>query len=209
MFVKTIPVGELETNCYVVALSDAPDSPAIIIDPGAESEKIKLFLDKSCLKPIKIVLTHSHYDHIGGAKKLRDALKIQIAIHALDAPFLENPMANFSAMFGEECSFSADELLNDGDKIQLGDLILEIIHTPGHTEGGISIKAGSDPVRLFCGDLIFKMGIGRTDFPGGNYEVLVNSIKRLLDFPNDTILYPGHGPKTTLASERGFLRGLK
>jgi glyoxylase-like metal-dependent hydrolase (beta-lactamase superfamily II) len=118
-------------------------------------------------------------------------------------------MANFSAMFGEECNFSADELLNDGDKIQLGDLVLEIIHTPGHTEGGISIKVGSDPVRLFCGDLIFKMGIGRTDFPGGNYEVLVNSIKRLLDFPDDTILYPGHGPKTTLASERGFLRGLK
>ncbi|PIU42165.1 MAG: MBL fold metallo-hydrolase [Candidatus Omnitrophica bacterium CG07_land_8_20_14_0_80_42_15] len=195
MILKIFIVGELEVNCYVLADDDTKE--AIIIDPGAEPEAIKRCLAKNGLKPLFIVNTHGHADHIG-ANRFFD---LPILIHELEKDFLTDSRKNLSAAFGfEVISPKASRLLNDGDRIKVGSLSLAVLHTPGHSPGGISLKV--DDV-LFTGDALFHEGIGRTDLPNSSGPQLLESIRnKILVLPDKTIVYPGHGPSSTIGHEK-------
>lgn len=211
MVIKKINVGPLAVCCYIV--NSNVSGEAIIIDPGADAEIIINFIKESQLNPKLIVLTHGHGDHIGANAELKMAFPdIQICIHENDQNMLPYPTKNLSilaAFYGGATvrSPSADRLLKDGDTITLDKYIFEIIHTPGHTSGGICLynrkqENGQSPV-LFSGDTLFKEGIGRTDFPGCSKKELIQAIKeRLFVLDEKTIVYPGHGPSTTIKEEK-------
>jgi glyoxylase-like metal-dependent hydrolase (beta-lactamase superfamily II) len=157
------------------------------------------------LRVLRIVNTHGHFDHILANKALKEALgapvAVPVAIHKSDAGMLTNPLASFAFMVGAITPMPpADELLQDGQTLTFGDETLTVLHTPGHSPGGISL-AGQGLV--FCGDALFRGSIGRTDFPGANHDLLLRSIRtRLLTLPDSTTVYPGHGPATTIGRER-------
>ena len=194
--IKQIVVGLLETNCYIFADLDAKE--AALIDPGSNGDDaIKPEIEKHNLTLKCIINTHGHGDHISSNKKF----KAPIYIHRLDADFLGNSSLNLSATFGITIkSPPASRLLEDGDIIEIGRFNLKVIHTPGHTPGGISLLGEGV---IFTGDTLFMGGVGRTDFPYGSYEKLINSIrKRLWNLDEKIIVYPGHGPLTTIGKEK-------
>ncbi len=211
MLIQKIPVGPLKVCCYIVM--GTTTSNAMIVDPGADAKTIIAFLEKRNLTPRIIVITHGHGDHIGANADLKKAFPdIQICVHKEDQDMLPYPAKNLSilaAFYGGATVRSplADRLLKDRDIITFDQYTFEVIHTPGHTPGGIclyskNIENGESPV-LFSGDSLFKEGIGRTDFPGCNHEELIRSIKeRLLVLDEKTIVYPGHGQPTTIANEK-------
>jgi len=192
---KRIIVGILETNCYIVG--DKATNEAIIVDPGDEADRIKYTLNKLNLTPIAIVNTHGHGDHIGANKDF----DLPIFIHQDDEDFLLDPEKNLSAEFGLSIvSPEASKLLVDGDIIELGSLKMEVIHTPGHTPGGICLKFEDF---LLSGDTLFSLSVGRSDFEYGSADALIKSIKnKLLIFDDNTNVYPGHGPSTTIGIEK-------
>ena len=199
MILETILVGSLETNCYVLAAR--ADSRAVIIDPGEEERKIRKALDKHKLKPEAVINTHGHIDHIG----CDDKFGVAVYIHKLDAPLLKNSELNLSSFLSMPFAINSDiHTLEQGDKIELGGLSFEVIHVPGHTPGGIALLlVVSGNKILFSGDSLFCRSIGRTDFKGGDNELLVKSIKeKLFVLPDDTLVYPGHGPSTTIGEEK-------
>ena len=193
--IKRIVVGGLETNCYIFA--DLEKKEAAIIDPGSDGNEIKREAEKYGLHIKCIINTHGHGDHISSNGKF----KAPIYIHRLDADFLKNAELNMSASFGFSIkSPEADRILEDGDVIEIGDLKLKVIHTPGHTPGSISLL--SDGV-VFTGDTLFMGGVGRTDFPYSSQEKLISSIKeKLLVLDDKTVIYPGHGPLSTIGEEK-------
>jgi len=194
--IKRIVVGGLETNCYIFA--DTQTREAALIDPASDGDNmIKSVLEKHNLELKCIINTHGHGDHISSNYKF----KVPICIHRLDADFLGSIELNMSAAFGFNIkSPPASRLLEDGDIIEVGSLKLKVLHTPGHTPGGISLL--TDGV-VFTGDTLFKDGVGRTDFPYGSDEDLVDSIKnKLLPLDDYTVMYPGHGPSSTIGKER-------
>ena len=193
--IKRFVVGGLETNCYIFA--DMHKKETALIDPGSDGRSIRHEIEKLGLRIKCIINTHGHGDHISSNGKF----KAPIYIHRLDADFLENSELNFSAAFGLAIkSPPASRLLEDGDIIEIGNFKLKVIHTPGHTPGGISLLG--DGI-VFTGDTLFKGGVGRTDFSYGSEEQLINSIKyRLFTLGKDTIVYPGHGPSTTIGNEK-------
>ncbi|WP_333870564.1 MBL fold metallo-hydrolase [Desulforamulus putei] len=199
MIIETLPVGNLEANCYIIGCEET--GQAAVVDPGDEAGRILDRLAKGGLKVAAVVLTHGHADHIGAVGELKKATGAPVMIHAQDGEMLTNPARNLSAWLGEQLSFKpADRLLEDGDTIQVGTVTLEVIHTPGHTPGGICLRAGKD---LFTGDTLFARSIGRSDFPGGSHTTLIKSIKsKLLALPEDTKIYPGHGPTSTIGEEK-------
>lgn len=199
MIIKKIVVGELMTNCYLLGCKQT--KATAIIDPGAESEKIIKEIDKANLEPKFIILTHGHGDHIGAINGLKKKYNIPVYIHENDKELLENSYLNFSAfMFGKETSIIADKKLKDNDTIVLGNFKIKVLHTPGHTPGSIVLKCNNI---LFSGDTLFQNGIGRTDLPGGSYDKIINSIKtKIFSLPDDTIVYPGHGPETNVIEEK-------
>lgn len=211
MLIQKINVGPLQVCCYVVIDKDTAE--AMIIDPGADARTIIDFLKNRRLVPKLIVITHGHGDHIGANAELKKAFPdVQICVHEADQDMLPYPAKNLSilaAFYGGTTVRSplADRLLKDGDTITIGRCTFEIIHTPGHTPGGICLYSknrenGTPPV-LFSGDTLFKESIGRTDFPGCSQERLIRSIKeRLFVLDERTIVYPGHGPSTTIAEEK-------
>jgi len=188
-------VGPLGVNAYVVA--DPVSKEALIIDPGAEPEKIKRFLEKNGLELKFIINTHGHGDHIGA----NGFFDVPIYIHELDADFLQDASLNLSGAFGFPLiSPAASRLLKDNDKIKLGSLDIEIIHTPGHTPGSVSVKVGGS---VFSGDALFNSSIGRTDLPGSSQRDLLKSIRqRLLVLDDAAAVYPGHGEPTTIGREK-------
>ncbi len=206
MILKKLVVGPFASNCYIVG-SEA-NKEGMIIDPGAEAEEILNNVKDLGLKIKSIVLTHGHIDHIGALKEVKEATGGEVAIHSDDAKFLQG--RSLGAAFG--LSYPSppppDRLLKGGDSIDIGDLRFLVIHTPGHSSGGICLLG---PKVVFCGDTLFNYSIGRTDLSGGGYNQLLDSIHtKLMILPDDTVVCPGHGPDTTIGTERRanpFLRG--
>ncbi|MCX5709586.1 MAG: MBL fold metallo-hydrolase [Candidatus Omnitrophica bacterium] len=199
MILENIPVGALESNCYVLALGEGRD--AIIIDPGAEERKIRKALEKHKLKPALVINTHGHYDHIGAD----DKFGVPVYVHKLDSAMLRDPMLNLSGMFSLAYGVKSEiKMLVENQIIAHDGIELKVLHIPGHTPGGIAlVLMKPDEHIVFTGDTLFCQGIGRSDLEGGDGEQLVKAIKeKLLSLPSDTVVYPGHGPSTTIDEEK-------
>ncbi len=196
MTVDRIVVGRLDVNCYIV--HDGA-SEAVVIDPGDEFDKIDDFLRGKGLIPKYIIFTHAHYDHVCAARELKDKYRASIVMHKDERETYRRTIALcLSWGFAEEDFPEPDILLSDGDKIILGGGVFEVLHTPGHTPGGICLhREGA----LFTGDTLFKGSAGRTDLPGGDMSKLLNSLKRLAAFPADTKIFCGHEDETTIGDE--------
>jgi glyoxylase-like metal-dependent hydrolase (beta-lactamase superfamily II) len=196
LILKQLTVGRFASNCYIVGSES--DKEGMIIDPGASTKQILSDVKELGLNIRLIVLTHGHMDHIGAVKGVKEATGAEVAIHADDARFLRR--LSLSTVYNLSFPSPPDRLLKDGDSIDIGDLHFTVLHTPGHSPGGICLLGHGV---LFSGDTLFNYGIGRTDFPGGSHDQLMNSIStRLMALPDDTVVYPGHGPGTTIGIER-------
>ncbi len=201
MIIKELAVGPIMANCFIVGCEDT--RKAVVIDPGDDSERILLSLAESKLTVKYIINTHGHFDHVGANRKMKEATGAELMIHPLDAPMLRI-LTSAASSFGlsVENSPDADKEIVDGDIISFGKVALKVIHTPGHSPGGVSLYAGG---HVFVGDTLFAGSIGRTDFPGGDYNTLISSIqKRLFPLGDDTRVYCGHGPQTTIGQEKRF-----
>ena len=194
-------VGFNSCNCYLVK---SDNNKGLLIDPGGDGERIlKLIRDENIIVE-NIVLTHGHFDHIGAVDFLRKKLDSIVNIHKLDNPALSDPEKNLSIISMDELIIkSADSLLENNDLL----FDFTIIHTPGHSPGGISLYNAENKI-LFSGDTLFNKGYGRTDFPGADQKTLYDSIEKLMSLAEDTIVYPGHGLKTTVKDFKYFFRNL-
>ena len=205
MKIDGLALGAYETNCYVLRSSEAAKD-CLIVDAGLGADKLIKFLQEHNLNPIAVVLTHGHIDHIEGVAALRTEFPdIKVYIHKLDANMLTEPHSNLSAMTGAAFSVEpADFFLEEESVIEQAEIKLSVLHTPGHTPGGICLYCEDEGV-VFTDDTLFADSIGRTDFPNGNTEQLLQSIKdKLFTLPDETQVYPGHGPMTTIAHEREY-----
>jgi glyoxylase-like metal-dependent hydrolase (beta-lactamase superfamily II) len=186
-------------NCFIIGCEKT--RKAAVIDPGDDSSQILMKLAEHKLTVEYIINTHGHFDHVGANRKLKEATGAKLVIHALDQSMLK-VLSETSAAFGlsVENSPPPDQTVQDGDIIQFGEIILTVLHTPGHTPGGISLH--TDGV-VFVGDTLFAGSIGRTDFPGGDFDTLISSIKnKLYSLGDQVIVYTGHGPETTIGREK-------
>ncbi len=199
MILKTLVVGALRANCHVIGCEKT--RRAIVIDPGGDAELILKTLASLDLQCELILDTHGHADHIAANDEVRDATAARILIHESDAPMLVSAEKNLSVWSGHQIELRVhDELVADGSVIRVGEIGLCVIHTPGHTPGGICVRHAD---ALFSGDTLFLESIGRSDLPGGCTTTLLNSIKsKLLTLPPDTRVFPGHGAPTTIGHER-------
>ncbi|NQU95550.1 MAG: MBL fold metallo-hydrolase [Candidatus Omnitrophica bacterium] len=203
--VKRFTVGLLETNCYLVY--DTEEKIGFLIDPGTFDKKIAKVIEENNIRIRNIINTHGHADHTSGNKRFG----YPILIHEKDSDFLKNAAKNLAHFMSPTfVSPPAERLLKDGDVIKEGKLMLHVIHTPGHTPGGICLETGN---RIFTGDTLFRESVGRTDFPYGSEKDLLNSVKkRLMVFPDEIEVLPGHGEGSTIGHERRnnpFLRGVR
>jgi len=201
MILETFPVGSLQCNCTV--LGDEETREAIIVDPGDEIARIHRRLTELGLKLKQILITHAHIDHVGGALKLKALTGAPIYLNEADLPLLQMMSAQ-AAWLGIDTPETAppDELLTDGRQVGLENYPAQILHTPGHTQGSVCLYFA--PMKMvLAGDTLFAGSIGRTDLPGGNFEEIIDSIQsRLLSLPDETQVIPGHGPATTVGTER-------
>lgn len=203
MKIDRLILGAFETNCYVVRKDEAA-TECLVIDTGLDGGDLVAFLEEHQLTPVAVVLTHGHADHIVGLAALRQRYPgIKVYIHQLDARLLTDPDANLSDLAGLTFATEpADVLLRDGDVIEEAGVRLQILHTPGHTHGGICLYAEADNL-VFAGDTLFADSVGRTDFPGGDMEQLIEGIRtKLFTLPDQTAVYPGHGMRTTIGREK-------
>lgn len=206
MVFDTLKVGELDTNCYVLA---GDSSDVMVIDPGGDGERIIDRLEAAHLVPTLLVNTHGHADHIAANADLKARYgDMEIAIGRLDAPMLTSPARNLSIFVaGRIEGPPADRLLDEDDVIELDRWRFRVLHTPGHSPGGIGLfteDLDGGPA-LFGGDTIFAAGVGRWDIAGGDFARLVESIRtRIFTLPDETVIYTGHGPSTTVAAEKRF-----
>jgi glyoxylase-like metal-dependent hydrolase (beta-lactamase superfamily II) len=199
MLLQPFVTGPLETNAYLVA--DRDSGEALVIDPGGDPGEILAFLARERLTCRLIVNTHGHFDHISGNRALKSATGASLLVHEADVPMLSEAVthARFFMMRAEN-SPPPDLLLEDRGEVRVGAVVLRVMHTPGHSPGGVTLVA---PGVAFCGDLVFHGSVGRTDLPGGSERVLLDSIRRhIMTLPDDTVLYPGHGPDTTVGLEK-------
>ncbi len=205
MILKKLEVGPFASNCYIVGAESAKEG--MIVDPGAEAEKILKSVRELKLDIKLIVLTHGHIDHINALSKVKAGTGAEVAIHADDAGLLKEPPMNLMFGFSQQ-SLAPNRLLKGGDSIDFGDMRFLVLHTPGHSQGSICLLGHGV---VFSGDTLFNYGIGRYDLPGGSYSQLMDSLHtKLMVLPDDTIVYPGHGPDTTIGDERqgnSFLHG--
>ncbi|MDD2480862.1 MAG: MBL fold metallo-hydrolase [Lutispora sp.] len=196
---KRLPLGVYQANCYI--LWDEETNKTAVIDPGGDFDELRKFIESNNLNIKYIILTHGHGDHIGALIEAKDYFKAEVMVHSDDYDMLQNNNRNYSSKLGyNKVEVKADKKLNDGDVISLGSIFMEIIHTPGHTRGSICIKCDNI---VFSGDTLFAGSIGRTDLDGGSFNDIINSIKnKILILPDNTEVYPGHGPSTTVAIEK-------
>ena len=215
MIHEVLAVGALQCNCSI--LGDEETRQAIVIDPGDEVERILAVLKKHNLRARYILNTHAHFDHVGNCYELKEATGADIWLHKADLPIYETAprQAEQFAMYGvNPIRMAAVDLFpRDADGVSVGKIAAQLIHTPGHTPGSLSIHVpGGTKDTLFAGDTLFNGSIGRTDLPGGDFDRILRSIKeRLLTLDDDTEVWPGHGAKTTIGRERRtnpFLRNL-
>jgi hydroxyacylglutathione hydrolase len=201
MILKTLVVGPFANNCYIVGSESGKHG--LIIDPGAEAKLILRTVKELGLTISLIVVTHAHIDHVGALAPVKEGTGAKFAIHEAES---KGGLGMFSRVVSSVTggSFSQspkpDRLLKDGDRIEADGLSFAVLHTPGHSPGGISLYGHGI---LFSGDTLFNYGIGRTDFPGCSYEQIMDSIRnKLMKLPDDTVVYPGHGPSTTIGEEK-------
>jgi hydroxyacylglutathione hydrolase len=218
------PAGMLACNCYVLA--PRPGSDAIVVDPGQRAmAPLRRVLDEHRLTPAAVLLTHGHIDHIWSAQKVADTYGCPAYIHPEDRPMLTDPIKGFGqgllaglgstvlgALFREPRQVI--ELGRDGETLKLGDMAVTVDHTPGHTRGSVVFRLPADDAQVaLTGDTLFRSSVGRTDLPGGSGRDLLGSIlTKLLVLEDDTVVLPGHGPKSTIGTERRtnpFLEGLR
>ena len=196
------------TNCYIVA--DEKSKEAFIIDPGGESEKVIEMISILKVNVKYIILTHCHGDHISGVKEVKDKVGGKVLIHRMDAEGLCNENLSLTYYIGlQNPDMEADSILDDEDKIHLGDIEFDILHTPGHTKGGICIYCPEHKM-IFTGDTLFRGTWGRTDLPTGSFEDIIHSITdKIMILPEDTIIYPGHGKSSIVREEERIYLDLK
>jgi hydroxyacylglutathione hydrolase len=200
LILRGLELGNIGVNCYIIGCEETKD--AAVIDPGDNPRAVKRVLDGEGLNAIYIINTHGHIDHIGGNGGLQELTGAKILIHEKDAKMLTNSVSNFSFLMGNKVtSPPADQFIKEGDIIKIGNTIeLEVLEVPGHTQGSVALKTGNI---IFSGDALFYGSIGRTDFPGGSYKQLITNIKeKLLCYDDEVIVYPGHGPATSIGFER-------
>ncbi|MBI0576333.1 MBL fold metallo-hydrolase [Neobacillus cucumis] len=205
-----IPLGVLQTNCYIV---ENPDQTCLIFDPGSEGKKLINWLTKRELKPAAIFLTHAHFDHIGAVDEVRDFFKIPVYVHEEEEEWLSDPKLNGSKFFMMKESVNAkpaEFILKKEEDIKIAGFEFKLFETPGHSPGSVSYYFENDGF-VVSGDALFKGSIGRTDLPKGNQAQLLKSIHdKLLFLPEETVVLPGHGPETTIIEEMDsnpFLNG--
>lgn len=205
-----IPLGPLQTNCYIITNES---KQCLIIDPGSEGEKLKSFITNKGLNPQAIILTHAHFDHIGAVDDIRKEYNISVYIHVKEEEWLTKPELNGSQFFMLQTPITAERanyIIEKENEMKIGDFSFQILETPGHSPGSISFYFKERNI-VVSGDALFSGSIGRTDLPGGNHKQLLNSIhERLLILPEETIVLPGHGPTTTIGQEMDsnpFLNG--
>ena len=200
MILKTLALGMFGANCYIVGSESTKE--AIIIDPGEEPDVILSTIEEEGLTVPLIVATHAHFDHIGALGEVKEATGADFALHPDDTDLLKARMSRSGSWFGGSAQppLTPDRLLREGDSIDLGEVHLSVLHTPGHSPGGICLLGHG---MVFCGDTLFNLGIGRSDTMGGNFYELMDSIhSKLMTLPDETVVFPGHGPRTTIGNER-------
>ncbi|HDP24417.1 MAG TPA: MBL fold metallo-hydrolase [Deltaproteobacteria bacterium] len=203
MLLNTVVVTEFMTNCFIIADKETRD--ALVIDPGGEGEKILREIEKNSLNVIGIVNTHGHVDHIGAIRDIKDATNAEIMIHSSELAILQSA-SKMGRLFGISVAEppEPDRFLSHGDTVTCGKISLSVLETPGHSPGGISLVT-ADKKFCFAGDTLFAGSIGRTDLPGGDYHTLIHSIQtQLIPLGDEVKVLPGHGPATTIGSERRY-----
>lgn len=202
MNIQQYVVGMVQTNCYIVINEETKE--CLVIDPGASAKQLAEHIRNDELKPAAILLTHGHFDHAAAAATLAKEFDIKIYAHEAEADTLKSPEKNVSWMVNCKESYSADVFVRDGQELELAGFKIQILHTPGHTEGGCCYYLEKEGV-LFSGDTLFAQSVGRTDFPGGSMSQIVRSIReKLMTLPDDTTVYPGHNDVTTIEAERMY-----
>ncbi len=199
MKVEKLVVGEMQANCYLAW--DEQSKEAVVIDPGGDADTIVDAISRNSLKVIHIIDTHAHVDHVGANDLIRQKTEASLFIHSADVSLLQDLELNLSQMLGREKNFLPPTgVLEDKDKLKLKGFDLEVLHTPGHTPGSVCLYGDG---RLFSGDTLFAGGVGRTDLPGGNFKQLKDSLEhKILKLSDKVVVYPGHGPNTTIGKER-------
>lgn len=199
MTVEKLVLGAIQTNCYIVS----QDREALVIDPADEPERILATLERQGLKPVAMVATHAHFDHVLAVAALKEKTGAPFYLHREDEPLLEEMQERTMDFLGVSVGRppKIDRYLEEGDVLEGGGYKLTVLHTPGHSPGGICLYDGK--TILFSGDTLFAGSIGRPDLPGGSYETLIHSIQdKLLTLDADVLVHPGHGPSTTIGQER-------
>jgi glyoxylase-like metal-dependent hydrolase (beta-lactamase superfamily II) len=201
VIIEKLAVGPIMANCFVIGCEATREGA--VIDPGAEAERIMDVVRAADLKITRIINTHGHFDHVGANRRIKAATDAELIIHPLDAPMLDK-LDQMAGAFGMsvENSPPPDRTVEEGEQIAVGELTLAVLHTPGHTPGGISLHSDG---HVFVGDTLFQGSIGRTDFPGGDYDTIIRSIReKLFKLGDQVVVYTGHGPETVIGQEKQF-----
>ena len=201
MIFETLAVGPLGTNCFILGCEKTKEG--VVVDPGADAERVLAAVHRHGLKVKYVINTHGHFDHVGGNKRIVEATGAELLIHGNDAPMLGR-VTDVAAMYGvaAENSPAPHRHLEDGMSLGFGSHTIQVLHTPGHTPGGCCLYLAGEGL-VITGDTLFAEGVGRTDFPGSSHEALIKGIKtKLFVLPDTTRAWPGHGPATTIGHEK-------